>query len=676
MTKLSVDTIFQNADTKHGLTLFEPKDITFIEKQLFEKSGKPYIKCLVKGTDRPAKPEEIVRQLYLHRLLTHYNYPKDRIDVETEVHIGVEKKRADIVIYDKDQPNAHYIIVEVKKPKRGDGKEQLRSYCHATGCPIGVWTNGNEIEFWHRRDPNYFEPLLDIPDGDISFTDFLNKPFTLKDLVERDAREAQTQPSLKDLIKDMEDEVLAKEGVDVFEEVFKLIFAKIYDEWKSGNEDKNNPQPRNLQFRNVGTEEEVKDRIEKLFEAAKKKWEKVFPDKDAIELTPSALATCVAFLEDRKLLNSNLDLVDEAFEYLINKTSKGEKGQYFTSRWVIDMCVKMLNPKEHEYMIDTAAGSSGFTVHTIFHVWEQILKDMKLKMSHLFTSEDKPSRLVEYVQERVFAIDFDPKAVRVSRCLNLIAGDGQTNVMELNTLDWERWDQRINNQTWQDAYFEGFKRLRKLQAEKNSFRNFGFHVLMANPPFAGDLTSRDARIIHKYEIAKNDKGKFKDTISRHILFVERNLEFLRPGGRMAVVLPQGVFNNSSDKFIRDFIAKKCRILAVVGLHGNTFKPHTGTKTSVLFVQKWNDDPKAGDLCPYKEDYNIFFATQQTKGKDNSGDKIFAKDKDGNLLLDKNGHRFVDHDLFSVELANGNSTPDGIAEAFIEFAKKEKLSFFP
>ena len=675
MPKLSIDTIFQNAETKHGLTLFEPKDVAWLEKQLFEKSGKPYIKCLVKDTDRPAKPEEIVRQLYLRRLLTHYNYPKDRIDVETEVHIGVEKKRADIVIYDKDQPTARYIIVEVKKPKRGDGKEQLRSYCHATGAPIGVWTNGNEIEFWHRRDPNYFEPLLDIPNGDMSFSDFLNKPFTLKDLIERDAKEAQTQPSLKDLIKEMEDEVLAKEGVDVFEEVFKLIFAKIYDEWKSGNEDKNTPKPRNLQFRNVGTEKEVKDRIEKLFDAAKKKWEKVFPDKDVIELTPSALATCVAFLEDRKLLNSNLDLVDEAFEYLINKTSKGEKGQYFTSRWVIDMCVKMLNPKEHEYMIDTAAGSSGFTVHTIFHVWEQILRDMKMKVSHLFTSENKPARCTEYVQEKVFAIDFDPKAVRVARCLNLIAGDGQTNVMELNTLDWERWTERTNDPVWQDAYFDGFKRLRKLQVDKNSSRNFGFHVLMANPPFAGDLTNRDARIIHKYEIAKNDKGKFKDTISRHILFVERNLEFLKPGGRMAVVLPQGVYNNSSDKFIRDFIAKKCRILAVVGLHGNTFKPHTGTKTSVLFVQKWNDDPEAGELCPYKEDYNIFFATQQTKGKDNGGDKIFAKDKDGNLLLDKNGHRFVEHDLFSVELADGGSTPAGIAEAFIEFASKEKLSFF-
>jgi len=121
------------------------------------------------------------------------------------------------------------------------------------------------------------------------------------------------------------------------------------------------------------------------------------------------------------------------------------------------------------------------------------------------------------------------------------------------------------------------------------------------------------------------------------------------------------------------IAERCRILAVVGLHGNTFKPHTGTKTSVLFVQKWNDDPKVGALCPRVEDYNIFFATMRKSGKDNSGDKIYVKKPDGSgeFLLDEHGHLMVDHDLFNHD----GLTQDGIAEAFIEFAKKEKLSFF-
>jgi type I restriction enzyme M protein len=134
---------------------------------------------------------------------------------------------------------------------------------------------------------------------------------------------------------------------------------------------------------------------------------------------------------------------------------------------------------------------------------------------------------------------------------------------------------------------------------------------------------------------------------------------------MAVVLPQGRFNNSSDKNIRDYIADKCRILAVVGFHGNFFKPHTGTKTSVLFVQKWDDT-----LCPKVEDYPIFFATMQEPSKDNSGDKIYVKDEFGQDVLDQHGHKYVQHDLYN----HNGLTQNGIAEAFLEFAKKEKLSF--
>jgi len=138
---------------------------------------------------------------------------------------------------------------------------------------------------------------------------------------------------------------------------------------------------------------------------------------------------------------------------------------------------------------------------------------------------------------------------------------------------------------------------------------------------------------------------------------------------MAIVLPQGRFNNSSDKHIREFIAQHCRILAVVGLHPNVFKPHTGTKTSVLFVQKWDDE-----LCPKKEDYPIFFATMKKPSKDNSGEKIYLKNEDGSYKLDIHNHLVVEHDLFGVTLNDGTKTPEGIAEAFLAFAKKEGLSF--
>jgi len=386
-----------------------------------------------------------------------------------------------------------------------------------------------------------------------------------------------------------------------------------------------------------------------LFNRAKNQWPGVFLVDERIELEPNHLITCVSFLEDIKLFNSNLQIIDEAFEYLAVQVGKGAKGQYFTPRHVIDMCVEMLNPEIGESMIDTAAGSCGFTVHTIFHVW-----------GNEFTAEGPKKWQSDYAAEKVYGIDFDARSVKIAKALNLIAGDGRTNVYRANTLDPRHWSEEIR------VALKPF--LRRFpdsptddQENQKSFRYFNFDVLMTNPPFAGDI--KDTRLLHQYDLAKKPNGKWQSNVGRDILFIERNLEFLKPGGRMCIVLPQGRFNNTTDAYIRDFIAEKARILAVVGLHGNTFKPHTGTKTSILFLQKWNDDPKVGPLCPHVKDYRIFFATSQNGGKDNSGDYIYKKGKDGQPLLDKHGHMIVQHDL------------DEITEGFIQFAYEEELSFW-
>ena len=140
---------------------------------------------------------------------------------------------------------------------------------------------------------------------------------------------------------------------------------------------------------------------------------------------------------------------------------------------------------------------------------------------------------------------------------------------------------------------------------------------------------------------------------------------------MAIVLPQGRFNNTSDKAIRDYIAEHARILAVVGLHGNTFKPHTGTKTSVLFLQKWNDDDSEPRYhCPKLDDYPIFFAVSEKSGKDNSGKYVFLIDENGTARIDEYGHFILSHDLHN----QGGELPDGIAEHFVQWVKQEKLSF--
>jgi type I restriction enzyme M protein len=301
----------------------------------------------------------------------------------------------------------------------------------------------------------------------------------------------------------------------------------------------------------------------------------------------------------------------------------------------------------------------------------------------------------------VYGIDFDARSVKIAKALNLIAGDGRSNVYRLNTLDPTTWDQE--GQVSLRPRLRRFPEKASDQENQRTYRYFDFDILMTNPPFAGEI--KDTRMLHKYELARRDDGKWQPSMGRDVLFIERNLDFLKPGGRMAIVLPQGRFNNLGDERIRRFIAEQCRILAVVGLHGNTFKPHTGTKTSVLFLQKWNDDPKAGPLCRRVEDYPIFFATSEHGGKDNSGDYIFLKRPHKQDVLNLFNHQIVDHDLYDERavlkqqleklLERDKDDPakraehrkhykevlayipqrPTIAEAFIDFAKRQNFPFW-
>ena len=282
----------------------------------------------------------------------------------------------------------------------------------------------------------------------------------------------------------------------------------------------------------------------------------------------------------------------------------------------------------------------------------------------------------------MYAVDFDPRSIKIAKALNLIAGDGRTNVYRANTLD---------PRGWSDAVKVGLRdRLQRFpdnqqEDDRNQehYRYFDFDVVLTNPPFAGDI--QDARILHQFDVVRKPNGEVQNKVGRDVLFIQRNLEFLKPGGRMAIVLPQGRLNNTTDKPIRDFIADHARILAVVGLHGNTFKPHTGTKTSILFLQKWNDalDAPPSLRCPRADDYPIFFATSQQGGKDNSGEYVSLADGKGRRLYDLHTHPIVDHDLYNLRnyLADQleqrlNMTKNDTEKQAINDAYKAKLPFVP
>ena len=661
-----------------SLKQFSKEDKDWINERIeTRRDGEAGVECIVRGMNNEGDyfkltPEEIVRQYYAYKLITEYGYDKKQLSFEEPVIFAgrstITDKRIDIAVFDEQHKDI-IMIIEVKRPKIDDYNrtwegesttpfQQMQSYCNQKHPKVGVLVNGvKSPEFYDFPDYENQLSLDRFPQNGEDIQEWKDRRrFTIKQLMQSDRLQTET---LKDIILSVEQKYAANDSSEnAFEEIFKLIFIKLYDEKMSSRDadvisiglntygeklkDIDDSRFRVLEFRASEQDslDAIYNKMNDLFQKAQRKWRGVFPADSRIGMTKTALKSCVKELQNVKLFNSNLEVVDDAFEHLVNKNQKSDMGQYFTPRYVIDMCVKMLNPKENESMIDTAAGSCGFPMHTIFHVWKQ----MNPNADNLFTTNERTTEETEYVQQNVFGIDFGENCVRVGRMLNIIAGDGHTNVLYLNSLDYKSWDSEfVNNAVWASKYSEGFHKLVDFSANKTTtdssekYKGFLFDILMANPPFAGDLDNVEQ--IEQYDLGHkngNPSDKLQNAIGRDILFIERNLNFLKPGGRMAIVLPQGRFNNTSDKYIREYILSRCRLLAVVGLHGNTFKngkSGTGTKTSVLLVQKWTDeDCGFPNICPKPEldengkfDYPVFFATMQEPSKDNSGDKIYVKE---------------------------------------------------
>ena len=555
--------------TKYYLKSFVPFSSGKEELQVYDENGK-------------SNPEEIVRQLWVYKLLNTYQYKVDEIELEKSVHFGTEvnAKAADIIVYTNNTKQTPKIIIEVKKPKRKDGIEQLKSYLNAEGSPVGVWSNGSDSIILFRPYPaNFDDTLVDIPKRGQEPKDVLEAKKTLAHL--------KKSFNFKKIIQDLEELVLADSGKDEFNEIFKLIFAKIWDE-KEAIENRQNQE---VHFTKALDPEITYERINNLFKKACEEWPGIFKEGEDIELTKRHLQICIGPIEGIRLMGSNLRIMDDAFEYLLPTESKKKKGQFFTPRHVVEMCVRMMNPKKTEFVMDPSCGSAGFLLHA---------------MQWAYPAQDKDSRELRkhrYAAKYLWGIDFEERAAKTSRALMLIAGDGHTNIFgpDVSSIDPKTWYETPSGQKLMSRLLES-KLLKKKPSKEDEpnvlrddelawkyFDELQFDVILANPPFAGEM--KDKNMLSQYELARPALKRAKDKAAkeeRDVLFIERILNFLKPGGRAAIVLPQGKFNNSSLTFIRDWLLRKARLLAVVGLHPNTFKPHTGTKTSVLFIQKYTE----------------------------------------------------------------------------------------
>lgn len=406
--------------------------------------------------------------------------------------------------------------------------------------------------------------------------------------------------NLQSLFLRLEELVLANSGQDEFDEIFKLVIAKLFDEKFNSSSD----------FRLSDSPADVFQRVTGLLRRAENRWPGILPPLPEPGLTPEHLSVCVGELAQHSIVTGSLESFDEFFEFLVARTAKGNKGQYFTPRHVVEMCVRLVDPGPDDIVGDPACGSGGFLVHALQHVRRKLDNDAELT--------------ARYAAQSIWGFDLDERAVRIARALMVIAGDGSGNLFRLNSLMTQN-QQRVllpspaaeTSMTIEDVVHPTLKG-----------QGF-FDVILTNPPFAGEI--READLLGAYD---NSRGKAR--VERDVLFVERCINLLKPGGRMAIVLPHNKLSSAFFSDLRLWVMRRCAMIGVVSLGRNVFMPHTQQKTGVVLLRK---KKRASEISSEP----VFLAVSEQDGKDSRGNHILRVGANtGAPLWDR-----LDHDLGDI-----------------------------
>lgn len=394
----------------------------------------------------------------------------------------------------------------------------------------------------------------------------------------------------------LEELVLANSGENEFEEIFKIIVAKLYAEVN------------NVALDEIRSYDTVRtyEKVNNLLYSASKKWPGIINEEKETNLSPEHLAVCLEVLKGISLSDENFEVLDNLFEYLSTRVAKGSKGQYFTPRHVIEFCIQVIKPKPDDRIVDPACGSGGFLIHALNHV-----------------NKHYNIEKATYAREKLWGFDFEGRAIRIAKLLMLLAGDSQANIHRLNSL-------QLSDLLTQKSDSKG-SNLPQIAIEdvvRAKMRNFkGFDIIFTNPPFAGEIQER--KFLDEYDLGKNQKK-----IERDVLFLERCVQLLRSGGRLAIVLPHNKIGGKNWLAVREWLLRRVQVKAVLGLGRNTFRPHTSQKAAVVFGVK-----RKGILRKIPDE-EIVFLISEKDGKDSKGRFV---EKDGMNLAQPAWHR-IDHDF--------------------------------
>lgn len=580
-----------------------------------------YITDPISGQTVRATPEVVeAKMVFAERLVQEYGYSKEQIQTFPEFYIQKGSMRigpADIVVFRDNRKTFDniYLIVETKRKDRNDGIKQLKSYIDPTPAEGGVWFNGSDIIYLRAlRTPPSYTP---------AFAEWRNIPKRDQSWEEIGTHKAETDlipaTNLKSIFKIIYYHLYSNSNLPRAErlggEMIRLIFCKIYDEIHNHKE---------LLFK-AGAEEidnSIAQRIKEIFEKVKKEYSDVFESDEKLLLNNISIAYVVSQLQNYSLLKTDKDAVGDAFEVFLGPALRGEKGQFFTPRNVVRLCVDMLDPKPNEMTIDPACGSGGFLTVLLEKVWNRIEHDY----GHL-SPEAIGSKKTEVASKYFYGIDKEFDLAKVSKAYMAIVGDGRGGIFNADSL--------ANPEEWSPSQHERIKL-------------GSFDVVLTNPPFGSKIPITSKSILEQFELGfrweiNKSNGKWQrtdkvlDKQAPQVLFIERCLQLLRPGGRMAIVLPEGVFGNPTDRYIFEYIIQNAKVLAIVSCPHETFQPSTHTKTSVLFLKKTAYNQS-------NEDYNVFMAIAEKAGHDKNGKLIYKMSNGGDYLLNSIGEKIVDDDL--------------------------------
>lgn len=511
------------------------------------------------------------------------------MDFEVPVRFGRMTKFADIVIYAiENNRKIPYLVVECKAPDniKDDDWLQAESYAQRLGSQYFVITDGSKDRWmWYKTGERQGESNQ-IAHDKIPYKKIQKEGTTLIKFDDINSL-ARIVQQCHDVIRNEE----GKDPAESFDEMSKLLFAKMKDERNVRD------RTRSYEFtvNESDTDNSIAERVKDLFEQAKQEFPKIYSEVESrsnqklitINLKNHTISEIVAMLSPYTLLETKtdsrgLDIKGTTFETFLKGTFRGSLGQFFTPRAITDFMVGITDPKDNEIILDPACGSGGFLIACLKRIFEDL--DEQYRLGHIDDLDDHKKK---YAANNLFGMDINDRMTWVAKMNMVFHGDGHGNIVSSNS-------------------FIKTTRNEHILTKK-------FNLVLTNPPFGS--TINDPQILSNPNLKPISKAK-----STEVLFLGLCIDILKPGGKLGMVLPDGVLTNSSLKFVRDFIKEQTIVKAIVSLPTETFMPFgAGVKTSLIFLDKKNPEN------PYSEQGPIFMAIAQDIGYDSTGRKTEKND---------------------------------------------------